>query len=112
MSNVYLDSLWTLWSVRRQKVGAVPLSSYLAANTTLPTLLFVLQNVASLRGPSQVGVSSGCLCLASPGCGLWLYESEKALGGGWWHQIICNSIPRSWELLVALEGGNNRVCEA
>lgn len=37
---------------------------------------------------------------------LWLYESERALGGGQWDQLNCSSILGSWELVVALEGGN------
>lgn len=58
-------------------------SPYLATKHLLAAFFCLfLQNLASLRGPSQVGVSSGCLRLAPPGCGLWLYESERTLGGG------------------------------
>lgn len=82
-------------------------------NTTLQHFFvcLFLQNLASLRGPSQVGVSSDCLRLAPPGCGLWLYESERTLGGGRWDQLNCSSILEIWKLVLALEAGNSRVYE-
>lgn len=47
------------------------------------------------------------ICLAFPGCGLWVYESERALGGGQWDQLNYSPVLESWELVVALEAGNH-----
>lgn len=53
---------------------------------TVPLVCLFLQTVASLRGPSQVGASSGCP-LGLP----WLWplglRIRKALGGGRWDQL-------------------------
>lgn len=51
------------------------------------------------------------VCAWSPGCGLWLYESERTLSGGRWDQLNCSSIVGIWELVLALEAGNSRVSE-